>query len=169
MKEIGPGMLTYDGKVIFFGAANSGGQGKTAVYSPSATPTGTGTWTAGPDIPKVGGQAMVCNDCPAVDAQRQRVGRAAKFMTDTWGFPILFFEYDQPPTPSRWHPRRRTTESSCTEVDSCSTPNGEVLFSARSNNIQVYTPNGGPEEPRSRRSPPWYAWVRATIYSRERG
>ena len=39
-------MLMYNGKVIFFGAANSRGHGKTAIYTLPASPTGTGTWAA---------------------------------------------------------------------------------------------------------------------------
>ena len=62
MHEIGPEMLMYTGKVIFFGAANSNGHGKTALYTPPGSPSGTGTWMAGPDIPTVGNQTIVCND-----------------------------------------------------------------------------------------------------------
>ena len=65
MSEIGPAILLYNGKVIFFGAANSNGHGKTLLYTPPTQPTQKGTWAAGPDIPTVGGQVMVCNDCPA--------------------------------------------------------------------------------------------------------
>jgi hypothetical protein len=34
MHEIGPAMLLYTGQVIYFGAANSKGHGKTALYTP---------------------------------------------------------------------------------------------------------------------------------------
>jgi len=86
MHEIGPGMLMYNGKVIFFGAANAGGHGKTVIYDPPATPSGTGTWAAGPDIPKVGGQTMVCNDCPAALLPNGRVLFAsAPFVNNFWG------------------------------------------------------------------------------------
>jgi hypothetical protein len=43
MAEIGPGMLIYNGHVIYFGAANDGGHGKTALYIPPNHPSGTGT------------------------------------------------------------------------------------------------------------------------------
>src|SRR5262249_57155556 len=64
LAETGPAMLLYSGKVIYFGAANVAGFGKTAIYTPPAIYTGTGIWTQGPDIPKIGGNTMVCNDCP---------------------------------------------------------------------------------------------------------
>jgi hypothetical protein len=43
MHEMGPGMLIYNDRVIFFGAANEHGHGKTVIYTPPAFPTGTGT------------------------------------------------------------------------------------------------------------------------------
>jgi hypothetical protein len=55
MAEIGPAMLLYNGKVIYFGAANVAGFGKTAIYTPPALYTGTGSWVQGPDIPKLAG------------------------------------------------------------------------------------------------------------------
>ena len=48
MHEIGPAMLLYDGRVIYFGAANAHGRGRTAIYTPPATQAGTGTWARGP-------------------------------------------------------------------------------------------------------------------------
>jgi hypothetical protein len=79
--EIGPGMLMHNRKVIFFGAAKSVGCGKTLIYTPPATPTEKGRWDAGPDIPKVDGDAMVSNDCPAALLPNGKVlFTAAKFV-----------------------------------------------------------------------------------------
>jgi len=108
MSEVGPAMLMYNGKVICFGAADSSGHGKTAIYTPPATPTGTGTWAAGPDIPLVGGKVIVCNDCPATLLPNGKVlFAAANYVLNNWGAPVLFFEYDpttntitQAPTPA---------------------------------------------------------------------
>ena len=83
MSEVGPGMLLYNGEVIFLGAANSGGHGKTLLYTAPANPTKEGTWKAGPDIPGVNGQVMVCNDCPATLLPNGRLlFTAAKFNVD---------------------------------------------------------------------------------------
>lgn len=48
--EIGPAMLLPNGTVFATGAA-SGGVAHTAIYTPGATATGPGTFTAGPDFP----------------------------------------------------------------------------------------------------------------------
>jgi len=147
MHEIGPGMLTYDGKVIFFGAANSGGHGKTVVYSPSATPAGTGTWTAGPDIPQLGGQTMVCNDCPGTLMPNGNVLIAsAKFMNNDWGSPILFFEYDPTAHSISMAPTPPNNGEQLYWSRFMLTPSGQVLFSARADDIQCYTPSGGPHD-----------------------
>jgi len=146
MHEIGPAMLMYNGHVIYFGAANDNGHGKTALYAPPASPTGTGVWRAGPDIPKVNNQTIVCNDCPASLLPNGKVlFTAANFVNNGWGQPILFFEYD---------PNTNTISQAPTPPNNNNVlflsrlmllPTGQVLFSAFSNNIQCYTPDGGPE------------------------
>lgn len=154
MHEMGPGMLMYNGKVIFFGAANERSRGKTVIYTPPAFPTGTGTWVAGPDIPSVGRRAIVSNDCPATLMVNGKVlFTAANFKNNDWGSPVLFFEYD---------PASNTIAHAPTPVNNgmfpypknpgiywsrmMLLPSGEVLFSASSKNIQCYTPDGGPQE-----------------------
>jgi Kelch motif len=154
MAEIGPGMLMYNGKVIFFGAANSSGAGKTALYTPASTASGHGTWAAGPDIPTVKGKVIVSNDCPATLLPNGKVlFTGANFVDNGWGYPVLFFEYDpssntitQAPTPSN----NGTFPYSTSPGDFWSRlmllPTGQVLFSASSNNVQCYTPEGSPQE-----------------------
>ena len=44
--NMGPGVLLADGRVLQLGRSSN-----TAIYTPSTTPGGTGTWTAGPVIP----------------------------------------------------------------------------------------------------------------------
>jgi hypothetical protein len=48
--EIGPALLLPDGRVFATGAAGSGTVAHTALYTPSATPGGAGSFTAGPDF-----------------------------------------------------------------------------------------------------------------------
>ncbi|HEY7392540.1 MAG TPA: kelch repeat-containing protein [Bryobacteraceae bacterium] len=149
MAEIGPGMLLYNGKTIFFGAANSSGHGKTAIYSLPAAPTQAGTWTAGPDLPVLNGQTMVCNDSPCTLMPNGKVLLvAAPFATGTWGFPASLLEYDpsahtilQAPTPSNIGAQTKPYHSRLLLL-----PNGHVLFVQDSNNIQVYEPDGGPQD-----------------------
>jgi hypothetical protein len=147
MSEIGPAMLLYNGKTIFFGAANSGGHGKTALYSPPSTPTGTGTWTAGPDIPQVGGKAMVCNDCPASLLPNGKVlFTAAEFLNGGWGQPVLFFEYDPQANTIAAVPTPANNNAPIYTSRLMLLPTGEVLFSPSSNDVRIYTPDGAPQE-----------------------
>jgi len=147
MSEIGPAMLLYDGKVIFFGADDFHGSGRTLIYTPPSSPAGTGTWVQGPDIPHVAQKPMVCNDCPASLMPNGKVlVTAANFVNGNWGLPIYFFEYDsytntiaQAPTPPNNNAQLYWSRLMLL-------PSGEVLFGPSSRNMQVYTPDGGPAE-----------------------
>jgi hypothetical protein len=146
MSEIGPAMLLYDGRTIFFGAANSSGRGKTAIYTPPASPTATGTWATGPDIPRVGNKAIVCNDCPATLLPNGKVlFTAAKFANNDWGSPILFFEFDPATDTITQAPSPTNNAAKLYWSRLMLTPEGQVLFSPSSGDIQVYTPDGAPQ------------------------
>jgi hypothetical protein len=147
MHEIGAGMLMYNGKVIFFGAAKAGTHGKTVLYTPPATPSGTGTWVPGPDIPQVGGQTIVCNDCPAALLPNGNVlFTSAPFMNGTWGSPVSFFEYD--PSTNISSPEAPPPNNGQVVYMSrlMLTPGGQVLFGAGTKDIHCYTPHGGPHD-----------------------
>ncbi len=147
MHEIGPAMLLYDGKVIWFGAANVHGHGKTALYTPPSTYTGTGSWAVGPDIPTVGRTTIVCNDCPATLMPNGKVlFTAAPYKFNDWGSPIYLFEYDpftnaitQAPTPPNNAMQLYWSRMMLL-------PTGQVLFGPSTNDLQCYTPDGGPQE-----------------------
>ena len=96
LHEIGPAMLMYNGKVIYFGAEKVNGHGETAIYTPPATPTAQGTWAKGPDIkdPHDPTTAYVSNDSPAVLLPNGHVlFVAAPYVYKNWGQPPAFFEY----------------------------------------------------------------------------
>lgn len=147
MHEIGPGMLCYNGATIFFGSASVGGVGKTAVYTRPAIPTGTGTWAAGPDIPMVNSQTMVCNDCPATLMPNGKVlVTGAQFLNKDWGNPIHFFEYD-PVTDTMTQvsdPSNNANKLYWSRM--ILLPTGQVMFSPSTKDVQVYTPDGGPQD-----------------------
>jgi hypothetical protein len=146
MSEIGPAMLLYDGRTIFFGAASSGGKGKTAIYTPPATATGTGTWAAGPDIPKVGGNTIVANDCPASLLPNGKVlFTAAQFMNNNWGQPVLFFEFDPVANTITQAPSPTNNNAQLFWSRMMLLPTGEVLFSPSSSDVEVYTPDSAPQ------------------------
>ena len=154
MSEIGPGMLLYNGKAIFFGSANSDGFGETVLYQPPSVATSQGTWTAGPHIPQVGGQTIVSNDCPATLLPNGKVlFTGANFAANAWGTPVLFFEYDpvanaiaQVPTPpnNATYPYPDPGSAGVYWSRMMLLPTGQVLFSASSPNVQCYEPDGGP-------------------------
>jgi hypothetical protein len=147
MAEIGPAMLMYNGQVVYFGAAEVGGNGVTAIYTPPPTYTGNGSWLQGPNIPNVGNNAIVCNDCPASLLPNGKVLAAcAPFAVGDWGSPIYFIEYDPftntiapAPTPPNNGPQVYWSRFMLT-------PTGQVLFSPSSSNVQIYTPDGAPQD-----------------------
>jgi Kelch motif protein len=147
MHEVGPAMLMYNGKVIYFGAENVKGFGKTAIYTPPAIYTGSGTWVHGPDIPKIGEKTIVCNDSPASLLPNGKVLVAcAPYVKNNWGSPIYFLEYDpftdtlhQVPTPPNNMAQLYWSRLMLL-------PTGQVLFSPSSSNVQCYTPDGSPQD-----------------------
>jgi hypothetical protein len=154
MHETGPGMLMYNRSVIFFGAANDRGHGRTLIYTPPTSPTGTGTWVAGPNIPGPADRPNVSNDCPATLLPNGKVlFTAAPFMNNAWGSPVHFFEYDPAsntigpaPTPPNngLFPYPQSPGIYWSRM--LLLPSGQVLFSASSDSVQCYTPDGGPQE-----------------------
>jgi hypothetical protein len=147
MAEIGPAMLLYNKKVIYFGANNSSGHGKTALYTMPATATGTGTWAAGPNIPNVGGKVIVSNDCPASLLPNGKVlFTGAQFENNNWGSPIYFFEYDPTSNTITQAPTPANNNAQLFWSRLMLLPTGEVLFSPSSNNVQLYIPDGAPTE-----------------------
>jgi hypothetical protein len=59
-KELGPGSLLSNGKVLFLGAT-----GHTALYTPGPTNVDPGSWTQGPDILNASSQLMGADDAPS--------------------------------------------------------------------------------------------------------
>jgi hypothetical protein len=147
MHEMGPGMLMYNGKAIFFGAANDGGNGKTVIYDPPGIPSGTGTWAAGPDVPHVAGQTMVSNDCPASLLPNGRVlFTSSPFQNNYWGQPVSFFEYDPVSNSIAAAPTPSNNGNIIYMSRMMLLPSGQVLFGVGGKNIQCYTPHGGPHD-----------------------
>jgi len=147
MSEIGPAMLLYDGRVIFFGSADSGGSGKTAIYTPPVHPWQTGAWAAGPDIPNVNKTPIVCNDCPGSLMPNGKVLIAsAPYRFNDWGAPIYFFEYDPYTNTFTQAPTPPNNGSQVYWSRFMLLPTGQVMFSPSSKDVRIYTPDGGPQE-----------------------
>ena len=82
--ELGPGVLLPDGRVFWIGATNH-----TALYTPPTSPTGTGSWTAGPDIP--GGLGAF--DAPAAVEPDGNVLFTAQILDGGYNHVVNVFEY----------------------------------------------------------------------------
>jgi hypothetical protein len=147
MHEIGPAMLLYDGRVIYFGAANVKRRGRTAIYTPPPTQAGTGTWVRGPDLPLVGRRPLVCNDCPASLMPNGKVlVAAAPWVFNDWGSPISILEYDPFLNKITLAPTPPNNGQQLYWSRMMLLPTGQVLFGPSLNDIQCYTPDGAPRE-----------------------
>jgi hypothetical protein len=133
--EIGPAVLRPDGTVFATGAT-----GHTAIYTPPVKPTDPGTWVAGPDFPKVGGQLDIA-DGPASLLPSGNVlvdASPGVFLTGSH-----FYEFDgsqfiaEPGTPN-------SSKKSSYEGRMLLLPTGQILFTDGSNDVEVYTPVGNP-------------------------
>ncbi|MCU1276816.1 MAG: type sorting protein, partial [bacterium] len=82
-QEIGPALRMADGKVLWIGA-----NGKSAIYSPGATPADPGTWAAGPTTPN----SLNADDAPAAMLPNGHI----LFVADKGSYmgPAAVFEYD---------------------------------------------------------------------------
>ncbi len=156
MAEIGPGMLLPNKKVIYFGANGHSGHGNTVIYTPPASASGTGTWVAGPQIPQVGGHAVVANDCPAVLLPNGKVLFTAGRYFDntglaqsawTWPNPVYAFEYDPVANTITQVTTPPNTGSSTPLYTSrmLMLPSGEAMYCPGSNNVQLYNGGGSPQ------------------------
>jgi hypothetical protein len=141
--EIGPALLLPDGRIFAIGAS-----GHTALYTPPALASQPGIWTAGPDIPRdVQNRLMKAKDAPGVLMPNGKVlftaGPAGDAAND-WPFPTYFFEYDGVSINPVSNPS--TSNSLVYEGRLLLIPSGQVLFACGINDIEVYTPDGFPDE-----------------------
>ena len=131
--EIGPPLLLYDGRAWILGAT-----GHTAFFIPPTTLTGTGSWTAGPDMPG-GLSAPDTPACVEVNGKVLCIGTPTDFGAAN------FLEYD--PTTNIFTsvaaPNGFNAGSYVARM--LALPNGQVLMTAGYQNAWVYTPVGGPK------------------------
>ena len=148
--ELGPAALLPDGRIF-----QIGGNGNTALYTPSTTPGGTGTWAAGPVLPAGFG----ANDAPAAMMPNGHVLFAAGTLPG-WNAPTHIFEFD-PTAP---------IASSLTDVTPTNPnlsgsivfptrmlmlPSGQVLFDYGSYSCMSTHPTGRRKQLGNQPSPAW--------------
>ncbi|MGA8110243.1 MAG: kelch repeat-containing protein [Acidobacteriaceae bacterium] len=124
-KEIGPGLLLYDGTAFFIGANQH-----TAIYNPA-----TSAWTNGPDLPNQmsGGQSVTLGieDGPAALLVNGNVLFSAGAPSsdpagNTWSSPCWFFEYDGSSFQRTNDPPNNFTYTYTTRL--LLLPNGDILY-----------------------------------------
>jgi Kelch motif len=136
--EIGPCLLRPDGTAFQVGA-----NGHTAVYRPDPDPATPGTWTAGPDFPDSSpGTPLKANDAPGCVLPNGHVLCVAGTAPNTSGYAQdgQFFEFDGKlldPAPAPANAGGFVYDGRMLVV-----PTGQVLFSAGSPAIEIYTPVG---------------------------
>ncbi|MGA8629216.1 MAG: kelch repeat-containing protein [Terracidiphilus sp.] len=148
--ETGPTIVLPDGKAFCIG-----GTGKTAIYTPGPHPTSHGTWTKGPDFPNdTSGSPnwplLTPLDAPACLLPNGKVvlmaGTTSPDSGDYFSLNPVLLEYDhahpvspipqldvQPPA----FPTSNFTWQSCFLL----LPTGQMLCSAQSNTLYLYTPD----------------------------
>jgi len=132
--ELGPALRLPDGRVFFIGAS-----GHTAFYTPPTTLTGTGSWTAGPDIPN----GLAAFDAPAAMMFNGKVLMAVG--TD-FNAGTTLFEFD--PT-TNTYTNVTPAGLNLNNVMPFNTrmldlPSGQVLFTNGTNQLALYLPDGSP-------------------------
>jgi len=137
LKEFGPAVTLPDGRVFVVG-----GTGRTALYTAPSGGTGTGTWTAGPDVRDTDGTMMTAKDAPACLLPNGRVLiLAGPAGAGGWSGASRFFEFDGT---SIVRVAGAANAGGVTYVGRMLlVPSGEVLFTDGSSTVAVYTPDAG--------------------------
>jgi hypothetical protein len=137
LSELGPGLLLPDGRAFYIGA-----NGNTALYTPGVNPTDPGSWTAGPVVP--GG--LGANDAAGAMLPNGDVIFAAG-TTSSYSSPTALFEFSPATdtistlsTPSALTSELNSDPSFVTRM--LVLPTGQVLLSAGSSQLWVFTPSG---------------------------
>jgi hypothetical protein len=137
--EIGPALLLPDGRVFAIGAS-----GATALYTPDADPTKAGTWAAGPSLNDGHGNTLYPMDAPAVLLPNGKVLLTAS-PGPPCGYPspTSFLLYDPATNTAPVVTGPSNAGGSAYQGRLLLVPDGSVLYSANTADIEVYTPDAG--------------------------
>ena len=141
-KEVGPGILMSNGKLLQVGAnacSGSNCQSHTSIYDPVS-----GNWSDGPDMPSVGGKFYSSEDGPSAQLPGGNV-LVQLSPGNTCGSPFCapshFFEFDGTKftqvddTPDA--PNIASYQGRMLML-----PTGQVFWSSDNNDIEIYSPRG---------------------------
>jgi len=138
LKELGAAFLLPNGQAFFLG-----GNGNTALYTPSGT-TNAGSWLAGPVIPNSRG----IQDAPAAMMVNGKILCACSPTRNpsTFNAPTYFYEYD--PGTNGFSPVNGPTgvtdDVASFEAAMLDLPDGTVLYSHMGSDLYVYQPSSSP-------------------------
>lgn len=137
-QELGPMILMPNGKVFSFGAT-----GHNAIYTPGTSVNDPGTWVAAPDFPNIGGQLDIA-DGPAVMLPNGRI--LAYASPGIFNSPSHFYEWDGTALLEVANVPNSTGNPSYVG-NFLLLPNGQVLFTDFSSDVEIYTPaNNVPDD-----------------------
>ena len=140
--EIGPAILLPDGRVFAIGAT-----GNTALYTPPANRSDQGSWTPGPTLLDNNGNTMFPMDAPAVLLTNGKVLCVGSPSNPCdYPGPTTFFEYDPVTNVAQVISSPSNGSKPCFVGRFLLLPSGQVLFSNNTTDIEVYTPDGQPNE-----------------------
>ena len=136
--ELGPAVLRYNNTVVAFG-------GRANVVDPTAFfDLSTNTWSAGPNVPTIGGVNYTLADAPAVLLPSGNVlFAAAPFGNDMWMTPTHFFVLDGSTNAITQEPD--TGDSAGTVSFQWSfliLPTGQIMATNQGSNVWIYSPSG---------------------------
>jgi hypothetical protein len=134
--EIGPAVQLPDGDVFAEGSSSH-----TAIYH-----TGSGTWSAGPDFPVIGGQQYDASDAPSAVLPDGNVLMALSVDVDQ--APVHFFTFDGTSISQIADPPGYSGNCGSSCVYFLSLPTGQILVDGRlgPSTMYVYTPGTTPEQ-----------------------
>ena len=154
ISEIGPALLLPSGKVLWIG-----GTGRTGIYTPPTSPSGTGSWAAGGSFPadtstnnynQVNGGFQTAIDAPAVLLPNGKVlciaGNTVREVSSTgaiqfWSNPSTAYLYDPSTnaTPVALVPQPPNNGKDTWRARLLLLPNGKVLFSSQQGALAILT------------------------------
>lgn len=138
--EVGGGALLPDGRCFHIGATPHSG-----LYTMPINPLDAGTWTIGPDTPSEGGRPLVAADAPLAILPNGRVLMAlGPFVAGNFGSPTYMCEYDG--TSIYRVPNPGNSGGYPFNSRMMLLPTGQVLYTTSTNQVWIYTPDGGPNQ-----------------------
>jgi len=137
-EELGPMVLRPDGTVFVMGAT-----GANAVYTPPTMLMGTGSWVAAPSFPVISQGQLDIADGPACLLPDGNVLMDAS--PGIFNTPTDFFEFDGTNLVQVNAPPQAPNDTSYLG-GMLMLPTGQVLFTDQSNDVEIYTPSGAPQD-----------------------